>query len=102
MTMVLRKLPHGQYGRLLFLAIGLVWRTVSAAAAADAADGSASPAHLKPALESIATNDLLKHIRTLASDEFEGRAPATKGEDLTVQYLVEQFKAMGLQPGNPD
>jgi Zn-dependent M28 family amino/carboxypeptidase len=57
---------------------------------------------LKPALESITTNDLLQHIKILSSDEFEGRAPATKGEDLTVRYLANQFQRMGLQPGHPD
>ncbi|MGE3840094.1 MAG: M28 family metallopeptidase [Vicinamibacterales bacterium] len=45
---------------------------------------------------------LVSHIQTLASDRFEGRAPASRGEELTVQYLVERFKAAGLQPGNPD
>jgi Zn-dependent M28 family amino/carboxypeptidase len=54
------------------------------------------------ALASFTSETLLKHIRVLASDEFEGRAPATKGEALTVRYLIEQFKAMGLKPGNPD
>ncbi len=39
-------------------------------------------------------------VRTLASDEFEGRAPSTPGEELTVAYLVEQFEAVGLEPGN--
>jgi len=38
-------------------------------------------------------------ISTLASDEFEGRAPGTRGERLTVDFLVEQFHGMGLQPG---
>lgn len=57
---------------------------------------------VKPALESITTNDLLKHINVLASDEFEGRSPGTKGETLTVKYLTEQFKSMGLKPGNPN
>ena len=36
----------------------------------------------------------------LASDEFEGRSPGTRGEELTVAYLSEQFRAAGLQPGN--
>jgi Zn-dependent M28 family amino/carboxypeptidase len=36
--------------------------------------------------------------RTLASDAFQGRAPGTAGEDKTVPYLIEQFKAAGLEP----
>jgi len=38
--------------------------------------------------------------RTLASDAFEGRAPGTAGEEKTIAYLSERFKAAGLQPGN--
>lgn len=44
----------------------------------------------------------LAHIRTLSSDEFQGRGPGTKGEELTLAYLQKQFKDMGLEPGNPD
>ena len=57
---------------------------------------------LDAALASITANDLLAHIRVLASDRFEGRAPGTPGEDSTVNYLVAQFRRLGLQPGNPD
>ena len=41
-------------------------------------------------------------IQTLSSDEFEGRAPSTPGEELTAAFLVEQFEAAGAQPGNGD
>jgi Zn-dependent M28 family amino/carboxypeptidase len=36
--------------------------------------------------------------RVLASDEFQGRAPGTPGEEKTIPYLIEQFKAAGLEP----
>jgi Zn-dependent M28 family amino/carboxypeptidase len=42
------------------------------------------------------------HIRTLSSDDFGGRAPGSDGEVKTVDYLTEQFRAFGLEPGNPD
>jgi Zn-dependent M28 family amino/carboxypeptidase len=42
---------------------------------------------------------LLENIRVLASDEFEGRAPGTNGERLTLEYLERTFAAAGLQPG---
>ena len=45
---------------------------------------------------------ILAHIKVLASDEFEGRAPGTKGEELSVNYIQEQFKKLNLKPGNPD
>jgi Zn-dependent M28 family amino/carboxypeptidase len=40
------------------------------------------------------------HVRVLASDDFEGRKPGTAGEEKTVAYLVEQFRKLGLKPGN--
>jgi Zn-dependent M28 family amino/carboxypeptidase len=57
---------------------------------------------LQPALEAITPDGLLAHIKVLASDEFEGRAPGSKGEELTVKYITDQFKKIGLKPGNPD
>src|SRR5688500_1006982 len=56
----------------------------------------------RPALAGITSDELLGHINRLASDEFQGRAPGTPGEEKTVAYLTEQFKAIGLAPGNPD
>ena len=41
-------------------------------------------------------------VRVLASDDFEGRAPGTPGEDKTVAYLAGQFRKLGLKPGNGD
>src|SRR5213596_656287 len=57
---------------------------------------------LQPALEAITPDGLLAHIKILASDEFEGRAPGTKGEELSVKYITDQFKQIGLRPGDPD
>ncbi|MES2104793.1 MAG: M20/M25/M40 family metallo-hydrolase [Pseudomonadota bacterium] len=47
-------------------------------------------------------DELLQHIKVLASDDFEGRGPASNGEVKTVAYITEQFKKLGLAPGNPD
>src|SRR5439155_26718691 len=44
----------------------------------------------------------LTHITVLASDEYEGRAPGSKGEELSIKYIADQFKALALKPGNPD
>jgi Zn-dependent M28 family amino/carboxypeptidase len=57
---------------------------------------------LQPAREAITPDGLLAHIKVLASDEFEGRAPGTKGEELSIKYISDQFKKIGLKPGNPD
>lgn len=61
-----------------------------------------SSPEVEVALKNITSESLLRHIQVLASDDFEGRAPGTRGERLTVQYLVEQFKKLGLKAGNPD
>jgi len=37
--------------------------------------------------------------RALAADEMQGRAPGTEGETRTIAYLIEQFRALGLEPG---
>jgi Zn-dependent M28 family amino/carboxypeptidase len=72
------------------------------AAIADWSSPASAAEPLERALSSITTDDLLRHIRVLASDDFEGRAPGTRGEERTVRYLVEQFKKLGLKSGNPD
>jgi Zn-dependent M28 family amino/carboxypeptidase len=56
----------------------------------------------EPTLPTIDGAAVLEHTKVLASDAFEGRAPGTKGEELTVAYLTDQLKAIGLQPGHPD
>ncbi|OLC41136.1 MAG: peptidase M28 [Acidobacteria bacterium 13_1_40CM_65_14] len=53
-------------------------------------------------LPSIDANGLLTHTKVLSSDEYEGRAPGTKGEELSVKYISDQFKTIGLEPGNTD
>src|SRR5215470_19452612 len=90
---------------ILFRGVLIACVTFSLACATDTAKNNVAPeasAEIKPALDSVTSDKLLRHIKTLASDEFEGRAPGTKGEDLTVGYLTEQFKRLGLKPGNPD
>ncbi|HEY2125328.1 MAG TPA: M20/M25/M40 family metallo-hydrolase [Chthoniobacterales bacterium] len=56
---------------------------------------------LKPGLDAITPDGMLGHIKALASDEFEGRAPGSHGEELTVQYIAKEFLKVGLAPGNP-
>ncbi|MDT0593929.1 M28 family metallopeptidase [Glaciecola petra] len=50
----------------------------------------------------ISEDELRAHIKTLASDEFGGRAPATEGEKLTLDYLTEELSKVGFEPGNGD
>ena len=53
-------------------------------------------------LPNVDADAVVAHARVLSSDEYEGRAPGTKGEDLSVRYLEDQFKKAGLKPGNTD
>src|SRR4051794_41058887 len=46
----------------------------------------------------VSTARMSEITRVLASDEFQGRAPGTPGEERTIPYLIEQFKAAGLEP----
>jgi Zn-dependent M28 family amino/carboxypeptidase len=68
--------------------------------------GSSHPASREESAEraaaSIKASDLLRHIAELSSDRYEGRGPGTPGEELSVAYITEQFKSLGLAPGNPD
>jgi len=63
---------------------------------------SHAPSRPDAALHSLSADALMKHIRTLSSDTFEGRGPGSKGEQLTLPYLQDQFRGAGLEPGNPD
>ena len=87
--------------RFLFvIALGLCMHGTSSA------EGRTPPAPTASAaaasLKAIDGRNLLKHIKVLASDEFEGRSPGTKGETLTVAYIKQQFTRLGLASGNPD
>lgn len=50
----------------------------------------------------ISTDNLTETVRTLASDQFQGRAPGTIGEERTVGYLIGRLQALGLEPGGTD
>lgn len=75
---------------------------LAAALAAPPLLSAAEAARPKNALGALSEKSLMAHIRTLASDDFEGRAPGTAGEAKTVAYIEQQFRRLGLKPGNPD
>ena len=76
--------------------------TLDPAATTPPAATSVAPSIPLASLPAIEPQPILDRIKVLSSDEFEGRAPGTPGEDKTVAYLEGQFKAMGLKPGNTD
>ncbi|MGD9599111.1 MAG: M28 family peptidase [Steroidobacteraceae bacterium] len=80
-------------------------RTGSCIAAASIAVALALPAACRTVPEGPAAVDparLGSIVQTLASDEYEGRAPGTRGETRTVDYLIASFRALGLEPGGAD
>ena len=70
------------------------------APAAPAPAPAPAPAHTFAG--GINAADFGELVKTLASDEFEGRAPGSNGEELTVNYIRDQMQRIGLQPGNGD
>lgn len=55
-----------------------------------------------PVGASVDPQKLAETVRVLTSDEFEGRAPGTAGEQKTIDWLSKQFSALGLEPGGED
>ena len=54
------------------------------------------------AIKMINDSSFARHIKVLASDDFQGRKPFTIGETKSINYLKEQFSQLGLKPGNGD
>jgi len=61
-----------------------------------------APPPPSPAEDLIAVASFTEHVKALASDEFEGRAPATPGGQKTADYLAKQLSALGIEPGAAD
>jgi Zn-dependent M28 family amino/carboxypeptidase len=63
---------------------------------------TSSPNNFEEVYQSISADDVRGHIKTLASDEFGGRAPTTEGEVKTLDYLTSELTKAGFMPGNGD
>src|SRR5690606_10706713 len=60
---------------------------------------ASAPAAAPQLTAGIAPAQVEEHVKVLASDAFEGRAPATKGEEKTIAYISEQMAKAGVKPG---
>ena len=69
--------------------------------AADATDAAAT-ASAHDFSPEISEADFREMVRTLSSDEFEGRAPGSPGGEKSVEYISAQFERVGLQPAGED
>lgn len=61
-----------------------------------------APQEKQPLLQTSFNANFATYFEKIASDEMQGRAPATKGEELTVQYLEQQYARIGLTPYSGD
>jgi Zn-dependent M28 family amino/carboxypeptidase len=74
----------------------LVAQTATRAAAS--APGRASTPATPVAIDRIRSNAIAAHVKFLADDLLEGRAPATRGGDLAAKYIASEFERIGLEP----
>src|SRR5881394_1732124 len=58
-----------------------------------------TPEPVKNAVETILAADVNRHIQVIAADSMMGRDTPSRGLELTAQYIADQFKKFGLQPG---
>src|SRR5215471_11995412 len=75
----------------------LVWILATAAALP-----AAFSAREKSAARQITAATLAAHVRFLADDLLEGRAPASRGSDLAMRYIAATYERLGLKPAGDD
>ena len=93
--LILLQSPAGKNTRKKFL-------MVLGAAIAVLAALSALHAQGLSVVPPFSADRFMAHIRTLSSDEFQGRGPGTKGEELPSRICKSNFATWGSDPGNPD
>jgi Zn-dependent M28 family amino/carboxypeptidase len=97
---MLNKNLKSAFGSILLLPLCSMVLAVAACENPSAQDPSLSS--LEMAEQSLDTIELVRHIRTLASDSFMGRAPASKGEEMTIDYLEREFLFLGYGVAGED
>ena len=78
--------------RFAILASSLIFTACAPAISTGSGGGSAS----------VSTDRMAADIRTVSADAFLGRAPATRGEELTTSYIRDRLQAAGVEPGGPN
>ena len=81
------------------LAIGVLAVVAAAAAAAPAA--LVLPAGARAAAAAVDRGTLEGAVRFLADDLLEGRAPASRGDEIACRYIASLMASLGLEPGAP-
>lgn len=78
----------------------LYWGTLLLLIASSCNNNNEPAIDEKDGLAAFSIDSLRKHIAQLSADDFLGRKPFTEGETKTINYLKDEFKAVGLEPGN--
>jgi hypothetical protein len=89
----------------MFVAVGLM--SITSLAACDRQESQPAPASEasvvsqdgRAAAQQIAADYLRNQIATFSADEYEGRGPATPGDEKARAYLIEQLKQIGFETG---
>lgn len=82
--------------------VGMVGCAPEREPAVEPAPGADAPADAAELARRVSLDAYRDNVRTMSADEFGGRAPASAGEELTVDFLVAKFKALGLRGGAAD
>ncbi|WP_443946497.1 M28 family metallopeptidase [Pedobacter sp. AW1-32] len=80
--------------------IGMMALACVGAAACQSRSGQTDVSADSTAIKVINDSSLTKYMASIASDDFEGRKPFTKGETTTINYLKTEFQKLGLEPAN--
>jgi hypothetical protein len=80
----------------------MIAKWMLAAAPLFAAFPSSLQAQASTPAPAVTAEQMMRHIKVLASDEYEGRKPGTAGENKTLYYIASQFAAIGLEPAGTE
>ncbi|WP_073282498.1 M28 family metallopeptidase [Hymenobacter psychrotolerans] len=81
------------------LMLGLALASCQSRSVATETAATAAPAAATDTTKAIGAASISRYLRAVSADEMLGRKPFTEGETRSTQYLADEFKRLGLQPG---
>jgi Zn-dependent M28 family amino/carboxypeptidase len=87
-----------KFHRAAALALSLSAGMAGAQAAEDVGPQLKLPPTVIASMQGIDAHRIGEHVRFLAHDLLEGRAPGTRGGDIAANYMAAQFALYGLKP----
>ncbi len=85
--------------RLLLSGVSAVCLAFAACAPAPEALVETPAVAALPTTADIAAADLAARVKELADDKYEGRGPGTVAGEASAQWIADEFKRLGLEPG---